>query len=224
MKKLFVSLAVLFSAAVIAQSPIKKDLGEFTELKVYDLINVELIKSSKNKIEISGDNMNDVEIVNKNGVLKIKMDIDEIFDGNKTYVKLYHSGLDIIDANEGAYISSDEKFKQYELTLRAQEGGQISVQCKVTEAEVKAVTGGIIQLTGSADHQDINVNTGGSFKGKEFETERTHVSIRAGGEADVNATQLVDVKIRVGGDVYIYGDPETVNESTALGGRIKRMD
>ena len=224
MKKLFVSLAVLFSAAVVGQSPIKKDLGEFNELKAYDLINVELIKSSKNRIEISGDNMHDVEIVNKNGLLKIKMDIDEIFDGNKTYVKLYHSGLDIIDANEGAYISSDDKFKQYELTLRAQEGGQINVQCKVTEAEIKAVTGGIIQLTGSADHQDINVNTGGSFKGKEFKTERTHVSIRVGGEADVNASQLVDVKIRVGGDVYIYGDPETVNESRALGGRIKRMD
>ena len=35
---------------------------------------------------------------------------------------------------------------------------------------------------------------------------------------------VLDIKIRAGGDVYIYGDPKKVNESKALGGRIKRMN
>ena len=48
--------------------------------------------------------------------------------------------------------------------------------------------------------------------------------MNAAGEAHVNASKLVDVKIRAGGDVFIYGDPETINEDRVLGGRIKRMD
>lgn len=224
MKTILKTLAILFTTVLIAQNPIEKEIGEFSELKVFDLINVEMIKSNKNKVEISGDNANEVEVINKDGRLKIRLDIDEIFDGNKTYVKLYYTNVDIIDANEGAYITSDDKIKQYELVLKAQEGGVINVKAKLSEAEIKAVTGGIIELYGSAKHQDVNINTGGSFKGKEFKTEKTEVAIRAGGEADINASELVDIKIRAGGDVYIYGDPETVNENTALGGRIKHMN
>jgi hypothetical protein len=70
----------------------------------------------------------------------------------------------------------------------------------------------------------VSLLTGGIYNGETLETEKTEVSINAAGEAHVKASKLIDVKIRVGGDVYIYGNPETVNESTVLGGRIKRMN
>ena len=50
------------------------------------------------------------------------------------------------------------------------------------------------------------------------------MAIRAAGEAYVNASGKVDVKIRAGGDVYIYGNPRLVDESRVFGGRIKRMN
>ena len=224
MKTIFKTLTLLFTTTLFAQEPITKDIGEFTELKAFDLLNVHMVKSDKNKVEISGDNASEVEVINKDGKLKIRMDIDESFDGNRTYVKLFYTNVDIIDVNEGASVTSDNKIKQYELVLKAQEGGIINLKAKLSEAQIKAVTGGVIELSGSADHQDVNINTGGIFKGKDFKTEKTEVAIRAGGEADVNASELMDVKIRAGGDVYVYGDPETLNENRALGGRIKRMD
>ena len=224
MKKVVTTLTILVTLFSFSQTPITKSIGEFTELKAYDLINIELIKSKENKVEIFGDNTHDVVVVNKNGKLKIKMEIDEIFDGNKTNVKLYYTSVDIIDANEGAYIASQDNFDQYELTLKAQEGGYIKLNCKLKNTEIKAVTGGVIELSGTTNTQDININTGGIFKGKDFESKNTQISIRAGGEADVNTSGVLDIKIRAGGDVFIYGDPETVNESRALGGRIKRMN
>jgi len=224
MKTIFKTLTLLFTTTLFAQEPITKDIGEFTELKAFDLLNVHMVKSDKNKVEISGDNASEVEVINKDGKLKIRMDIDESFDGNRTYVKLFYTNVDIIDVNEGASVTSDNKIKQYELVLKAQEGGIINLKAKLSEAQIKAVTGGVIELSGSADHQDVNINTGGIFKGKDFKTEKTEVAIRAGGEADVNASELMDVKIRAGGDVYVYGDPETLKENRALGGRIKRMD
>ena len=224
MKNILVTIAFLITTITFSQSEITKEIGEFSELKVYDLIEVELIKSNKNEAVISGRNKSDVVIVNKNGKLKIRMKLEESFDGDNTNVKLYYTNIDIIDANEGAKIRSNDKIKQYEIELRAQEGGEINLELKVTSADIKSVTGGVIQTSGKAQSQDISISTGGVYKGKDLKTESTEIAIRAGGEADVNATDMLDIKIRAGGDVFVYGDPNKVNKSKALGGRIKHMD
>ena len=224
MKHILSILAIIISSTVFAQASIEKSIGEFSELKVYDLIEVELIKSKENKIIITGENKDDVLINNKNGKLKIKMNLEEIFDGNKTRVKLYYSSVDIIDVNEGAKVFSDDKIKQFEIDLKAQEGGKINVKLNVTYVNIKSVTGGVIKTAGKAKSQDISLLTGGVYKGGELKTDKTEVAIRAAGEAYVNASDVVDIKIRAGGDVFIYGDPETVNESRVFGGRVKRME
>ncbi len=223
MKQILSVLAIIISSTTFAQESIEKTIGEFKELKVYDLIDVELIKSKENKIIITGENKEDVLVNNKNGKLKIKMKLEEAFDGNKTRVKLYYSGVDIIDVNEGAKVFSKDKIKQFEIDLKAQEGGKINVKLNVTYANIKSVTGGVIKTAGKAKSQDISLLTGGVYKGEALKTENTEVAIRAAGEAYVNASGVVDIKIRAGGDVFIYGDPETVNESRVFGGRVKRM-
>ena len=222
--KIVVKVIVLFvTSTFFAQNTIEKTIGEFKELKVYDLIDVKLIKSNENKVIITGDNKEAVLVNNKNGTLKIKMKLEEAFDGNKTKVTLYYTVIDVIDVNEGARVFSEEEIKQFEIDLKSQEGGIIDIPVDVNYLNIKAVTGGNVKATGVAKSQKVSLLTGGVYKGEFLKTEKTEVSINAAGEAFVNASKLVDVKVRAGGDVYIYGDPETVNESTVLGGRIKRM-
>jgi len=223
MKDIALLILCLF-ALYNTEAQIEKKLGEFHELKVYDLIDVKLVKSDENRIVLTGKNTQDVVIVNKNGVLKIRMNIEKSFDGNKTEATLYFTNIDVIDANEGASIYSDDLIKQYDFKLKAQEGGSIKVNLETTYLDVKSVTGGIIETKGSVKKQNITMNTGGIYKGEHLKTEETEVTIVAAGEAYVNASKLMDIKIRAGGDVYIYGNPEKVNESKAIGGRIKRMD
>jgi len=215
---------VCATGLIQAQSKIEKSVGEFHELKVFDLIEVNLVKSNENKIVLSGRNVEDVEIVNKKGVLKIRMNLKESFDGNKTQATLFYTDIDVIDANEGAYIFSDDPIKQFDLELKAQEGGLIKVDLETSYLDVKSVTGGNIETHGSAKKQKISLNTGGIYQGEHTKTEETEVIIAAAGEAYINASKLADIKIRAGGDVFIYGKPETINENKALGGRIKRMD
>lgn len=223
--KTLVKVFVLFiTTTLFAQNPIEKTIGEFTELKVYDLIEVELVKSKENKVIITGKNSGKVLVNNKSGRLKIKMNLEEIFDGNSTKVILHYTSVDIIDVNEGAKVFSKDKLKQFEIDLKAQEGGKIDVDLNVSYTNIKAVTGGVVKTSGKSKSQDISLLTGGVYKGSKLETDKTEVTIKAGGEAYVNASNLVDIKIRAGGDVFIYGDPETVNESRALGGRVKRMN
>ena len=207
----------------MAQNPITKDVGEFSEVKVFDLINVTMIKSDKNQVTIAGKNKRDVEVINKNGKLKIRMNIEESYDGNNTEIILYYSSVDTIDANEGAVITVNKTLEQFEIQLKAQEGGKITAQVKATETNIKAVTGGIINLSGVSKRQNVTIFTGGIYEAEEFKTESTKINVNAGGDARVNASELVQVKVRAGGDVYIYGNPKEIDEKRVLGGRVKRM-
>ena len=115
MKKIMVLITLIMSLVSVAQETTQKTVGEFSELKVYDLINVELIKSDENKVVITGHNSKGVVLVNKNGKLKIKMNIEGSYDGAKTKVKLYYTSIDIIDVNEGAVVNTKETIKQFEI-------------------------------------------------------------------------------------------------------------
>jgi len=208
----------------MAQNSIEKAIGEFTELKVYDLIEVKMIKSDENRLVITGKNIEDVVVVNKNGKLKIRMTLEESFDGANTSIALYYTTVDILDVNEGAVISSEDVIKQYEIDLKAQEGGNININLEVKIANIKAYSGGIIKTNGNATSQQVSLNTGGVYKGKNLQTENTTINIKAAGDAEVKASELVDVKIRAGGDVFVYGNPKTIKESRVFGGRVKRME
>ncbi|NRB84624.1 MAG: DUF2807 domain-containing protein [Winogradskyella sp.] len=223
MKKFIFLLSIALSFNLSAQDTIEKSVGEFSTLKVYDLINVKMIKSDENRAVIVGDNRKEVQIINKNGKLKVRMNLEESYDGNNTVVKLYYTSVEVIDANEGAKITVEDPIEQFEIDLKTQEGGEITAQLKTTYANMRAVTGGIINVSGSSKNQDISIYTGGVFNGEDFKTQQTEVSINAAGEAYLNASEYVDVRIKAGGDVYIYGNPKKVDESKVLGGRIKRM-
>lgn len=223
MKNYLIIALLSFGLLGTAQRPIEKTVGEFSEVKVFDLINVTMIKSDENKVEISGKNRRDVKIINKNGKLKIRMDIEEIYDGNDTDVILYYTSVDIIDANEGAKIEVIDVLDQYEVKLKAQEGGEITANLKSTYTDIRAVTGGIINLSGSSKKQEVSIYTGGIYNAEDFKTGSTKINVNAGGDASVNASELVEVKVRAGGDVYIYGNPKEIDEKRVLGGRVKRM-
>ncbi len=224
MKFIHTVVCCFLTTVICAQNPIEKEVGDFNEVKVYDLIAINLIKSDKAKVVIKGEDVKDVVVVNKNGKLKIRMNTDKIFNGDETFVAVYYNELDVIDGNEGAFISANELIEQSSIELRAQEGAHLKVGLDVDKVEIRAVTGGIVETRGKAISQDITLNTGGIYEGKSFETKNTSINIKAAGQADVNASKVVDARVTAGGDIYIYGNPDKVKEKRTFGGRIKRMN
>lgn len=224
MKSPLIMITFFFTFTLFAQNPLDQNVGDFNTVKVYDLIEVNLVKGKENRVVITGDDVENVEVFNQKNVLKIRMKLDKIFNGTKTFVAVHYTDLKTIDGNEGSFITSNELITQDGIELRAQEGARLKIGLDVTNVEVRAVTGGIIETRGKAMSQNVTLNTGGIYDGKTFETKTTDVSIKAAGEAEINASESVNAKIRAGGDVYIYGNPATVNKNTAFGGRIKVMD
>ncbi|WP_127141165.1 head GIN domain-containing protein [Flagellimonas marinaquae] len=224
MKKIYTLGLLLLPLVMFSQRIIDTEVGEFNKIKVFDLIEVNLIQSDENKIMIKGWNVDDIKWTNKNGTLKLRMQLDKKFQGEDTLIEVYYTNLDVIDGNEGAQITCNEMVQKSRIELRVQEGATIRIGMDVDYADIRAVTGGIVQASGLAKNQTVVINTGGIFEGRELRTSTTDVKISAGGEADVFASELVDINVRAGGDVYVYGNPQTVNKKTFVGGRVYIKD
>jgi len=222
----FVLFAVAFLGyyVLLAQdTKMSQDLTKFKEVKAFDGISVNLIRSDVNKAVITGENIQKVAIVNNNGVLKIRMKIDKIFSGYRTFVDLYYTEkLIIIDVNEDARISSEETIKQEVVELKAQEGGEITISTEVEQLLIKTVTGGVIKTSGSSDLQDVAINTGGVYEGKELKTKFSTVNVNAGSRAEIYASDYVKATVKAGGEVLVYGDPAKMDEKTVFGGTVTR--
>ncbi|MDA9089326.1 head GIN domain-containing protein [Maribacter arcticus] len=219
-------LMFLFGCILVTgqDSKVTHKLEPFKELKGFDGLSINLIKSTENKAIISGENTNSVAIVNVDGVLKIRMQIGKIFSGYKTFVNLYYSDkILVIDVNEDARIVTEEIIRQDVLELKAQEGGELIVNAEVEQMLIKSVSGGVIKTTGSSNLQDVQINTGGVYEGKTFITNFSTINVNAGSRAEINAKDYVKATVKAGGEVLVYGNPKKLEEKTVFGGTIKRM-
>ena len=225
MKEILI-LCILFGIHVgcAQENEIVINLDDFKEIKGFDGLSIRLIKSKENKAIITGENTDKVAIVNNDGVLKVRMQIGKIFSGYRTFITIYYkSKLVVIDVNEDARITSKESIDQDILELKAQEGGEISLSANVEQMLIKSVSGGIIETTGTAELQDVQINTGGVYEGKQFITKFSTINVNAGSRAAVHASDYVKVSVKAGGEVLLYGNPVKVDEKTVFGGNIKRM-
>jgi tetrahydromethanopterin S-methyltransferase subunit G len=218
MKKVLILVFALAAQATFAQ--VTKNLGDFNEVKVFDKLSVKLIPASENKVVISGNRENEVEVVNNNGELKLRMPFPKLLSGDDISIKLYFVNIEGISASEGSYVSGESVFKQTIMDLNAREGAEINVKLDTQKVNVKAVSGGIIQLSGEAVNQDVTIMSGGVLKSRELSTSQTSINVSAGGNAEINASTLVDAKVKAGGSVYIYGKPRQINKETLFGGKI----
>jgi len=221
MKKLLIGAAILVAQMSFGQ--VTKELGDFDTVKVYDKLSVKIVQSSENKVVIKGARETELEAVNKNGILKIRMPFPKLLSGNDLEVTLYYKHIELIDVNEGAEVTSKETLKATSFKVSAQEGGKINVDLDVDKLNVSSVSGGEITLTGKASNQDASLGAGGYLLASKLATSQTKVSVSAGGKADVNASTLVDAKVSAGGSIYIYGKPKQINQKTVLGGKIEEV-
>ena len=203
---------------------ITQSIEPFKEVKGFDGLSINLIKSSENKVVISGENTDKVAVVNNDGILKIRMQIGKIFSGYKTFVDLHYTqDILIIDVNEDARIVTEQMIEQDLLELKAQEGGELVVNAIVEQMLIKSVSGGIIKTNGSSNVQDVQINTGGVYEGKSFETNFSTINVNAGSRAEINARDYVKATVKAGGEVLVYGNPKKLEEKTVFGGTITRM-
>lgn len=224
MKKITL-LLILFTINIHAQEPIVTNLGDFHTVKTYNGLEVNLIKSSENKLEIQGKTAERISVKNSNGTLKIRLDLPNIYLKHKVNIDLYYANkVPIIDANEGSLVTSKNIIKQSQLEIKVQEGARVNLELEVEFLEAKVITGGKILLKGTVVSQDVIARTGGIYRAFNLQSNNTEVSASSGGEANVKAIKVLKARANLGGSIYYEGNPEVLKRNRFLGGTVKQFE
>ncbi|CAL2074763.1 DUF2807 domain-containing protein [Tenacibaculum dicentrarchi] len=221
-KIMFLSL-ILMSFLAAAQTTITKKIGEFTEVKVFNGIDVLLVKSTENKVVVTGEKADKVTVKSKNNTLKLSLKFPETTaDGTVKVTLYYQSNLGVIDANEGAIITA-KIMEQPAIEIKAQEGAFINMVVKVKHLTVKSSSGAVIKLSGSTKNQNVTANLGGMYHGYNLTvTDLNYVRAGSGAKVEVNAGETLDAKVSFGGSIFYKGTPEILKQKKVIGGVIEQ--
>ncbi|MDT0675381.1 head GIN domain-containing protein [Autumnicola musiva] len=218
--KNYALLLMLFCCTYAGAQEVVHNLENFEEIKVYNSLEIILAKADINKAVVTGKNREEVDFNNDNGVLKIKKSIDNIWKNEDVNIKVFYTDVQRLNAIQNATIRVKNPMKQGSLELETQEGAEIYATIEVNQLKAKALTGGEIDVEGTSGHQDVIVRAGGKFYGGTLRSRNTTVEISMGGAADVNASKEVAAKVRAGGVVNVYGNPEVIDQQTLFGGKV----
>lgn len=217
-------LLLLTASQVVVAQERTEELADFKEVKVFSGVEVEVIPSEENKIEISGDSKDKVRFKITENRLEIRLPLEYIWSKDNTVVKVYAENVEIIDANESAIVNIETVLKGDFLSFRAQEGAAIYAKVMANSVFSKGVTGGLVQLRGEAKSLEIDLNTGGKYFGENLQTEESTVYSGSGGEAEVFASDYCKATAKFGGKILIFGNPNKLDQKTSFGGRISKKN
>lgn len=219
MKKKIVFSLLVFSSIAFGQ--IIKKPGDFNKVTSFDQIDVMLIPGNENIVQLDGKGAEDVELINKNGELKIRMPLLKILDGDHISVIVYYKDIDAVEANEGSRIACGDRIKGTSFDIIAKEGSEIKLILDVEKLNIRTANGSTVTLSGTAKVQDVVVNSGGIYEAEDLKTQQTVIACNAGGDAHVFASDIVDAKVRAGGNITVYGKPKRINQKVVAGGTVK---
>ena len=218
--KRFILTLLIIPSLLVSQEEVNRNLGEFTKLSIYDGINVELIKSDKNKVEASGENTRFVVVKNKNGNLKIRLNVQKRFSGDRTMVKLYYKNLYSFIAHEGSNIFSKDTIKQADLKIKGHTGSRIDVPVELNSISVTSTAGAKITLRGSSTYLEASSATGSEINARNMVIEDGEVSALSGSMVDVRAQISLEAIARIGGVINVHSKTERITEKVSLGGAV----
>ena len=217
MNKIGFLLVLLTTKWLFAQ---EKNVGDFTKVTAFDQIDVVLIPSDENKVSLNGSGSDQVELINKNGELKIRMPLTKMLSGDNISATVYYTQLNAVEANEGSRIASEAVISTGDFEIIAKEGSIVELALDVKNLLVKMNDGSKVSLEGKADSQDVLLNSGSVYKAEKLQTTSTIITANAGAEGSIRVSDLADAKCRAGGKVYIYGNPKRINKKIIAGGKI----
>tara|TARA_B100000073_G_scaffold73090_1_gene54775 strand:- start:1997 stop:2674 length:678 start_codon:yes stop_codon:yes gene_type:complete len=222
MKKIIYILALVVLPNLLSAQTERK-IGDFQKLSVYDGINVELIKSDTNRVEITGKNTAYIVVKNKNGDLKIRLNVERRFSGNRTKVSVFYKSLYSIISHEGANVFSKDTINQADLNLKANSGSRQNMIVKLNTLQATATAGAKINIKGIAKYQELSATTGAEIMASKLENEEANAVSTTGALIDVSTRKDLKVNSKIGGIINVHTKTDKITEKISVGGVVNYL-
>lgn len=207
MKSLYVLTALAAFNLMAAQKTTQ--LKDFKSVTFGSDMKVKLVKSTENKlVQSGGDDEDDEEIIieNEGGAL--------VLNGDDNNVTLYYkSALESIIVGSDSQLSGDDEIKAKEFKLIAAEDAVVKLNLNVEKLSTVVSADAVVTLTGKANHHKAALSEDAVFKGTDFLTENTSITLSPDADANITAKGLVNAFVGADGSLKIHGNPKKVNQS-----------
>ena len=223
MKTKILITILLLTQGVFSQNENNRKIGDFKTLKVYDLVNIELVRAEENYAEVTGEYPNNTVIKNKKGELKVRMGIEMRFRGANTKIKIFYNNIDKIYVHEGAFVYSKDTITQADIYIKADEGARVVFNINTATLSTNTSSGATMDLQGTTEHHRAKVNTGGELKASKLETQDTEVFLTPGAVADVFAKNTIEANVRAGGTINVHSKTRKIVENILVGGTVNYL-
>ena len=221
----FFILVFLITTSVFAQTKTVTPGSSFKNVKVSTGLFVEIKTGvDESKIEVKGSERNKVNIEIDENELQLSLPVGQAFTEAEILVTVYTKSVEELKVRSGSEVEFISEVKQDQISLIASEGSYIGGKLKIGNLEVRAVTGASISLVGEADTSNVEVKTGGAFDAENLTTATTTVKVSFGGEASVLASESCTASVKAGGNIRVFGSPETIRQNVKLGGNITLVE
>jgi len=222
MKRIIYTLT-LFIIPGILLAQTERKIGDFQKLSVYDGINVELIKSDANRVEITGKNTAYIVVKNKNGDLKIRLSVEKRFSGNRTKVSVFYKNVYSIISHEGANVFSKDTITQADLKLKANSGSRQNMIVKLNTLDAVATAGAKINISGESKYQNLSAATGSEILASKLENEEANVISTTGALIDVSSSKDLELNSKIGGIINVHTKTDKIIEKISVGGTVNYL-
>lgn len=214
----------LFLTICMAQERVEDIAETFTKVKVSSgIIATIYVNAEVNKVVINGLDKYEVDVRFRKDELRISLPLNHLFSNSDTQVEIYVQQVEIIEATSSAELLVEGIIKQNEISFKAVEMASIKAHIEVEKLNLHLLTGGIIRLQGKANEQMVIVKTGAEYYGENLKTNSTTVEISYQGIAEVYARESCIANVIAGGEVSVFGNPNVFDQTTKLGGLIKKV-
>lgn len=216
---------LMISANLFSQNTEVRVLNSFNKLKVNCEAKVFATQGTENKIQItaSGIDLNNIITEVKSNTLNIELKRGVYVNTN---IEIYLTFSEIVDLSIGSFgnISFQTPLKGRNLKINANTNGVLQTELKLNLVDINIAQGASVRLNGSARKMTGKVSSGGILAALELTTDSTLIKVGSAATAKVNASLLLDAKVKTGGNLTITGSPKEKKVKTGIGVTINEVD
>ena len=218
---IFLGMFFFVSVNVLAQNKVVRDIASFDKVKVSDDLNVVFKKSDKESITIVANGIGYDKIVTESSGRELNIKVKTgVFKQSDVQIEVEYVKLRSIEASNKADIKFLGKLTGDELSLKSTGNAVINVEVEISALKASLSNGGRIEISGSADLQEVDANLASKYNAYEFETENGYVKSNTNSDVVVWVKNRLEATAGSKAELKYRGKPAEVQTSTSLGGKI----
>ena len=218
---LIIAIFYFSSTSLIAQNKVVREIAPFDKVKISDDLKVTFKKADRENITIIAKGIGYDKIVTESSGRELKLKVKTgIFKDTDVQIVVEYVKIRSIEATNKAEIKFDDVLTGDELLLKASSNAVINVDVEVSALKASLSNGGRIEISGTADLQEVDANLGSKYNAYEFETENGYIKSNTKSDVVVWVKNKLEATAGSKAILKYRGKPEEVKSSSSLGGEI----